>query len=157
LQIRQALARAWPDLVAGSIFALIGLVFVVQSLQYELGTLFRMGAGLFPLILAIALTGLGIGVMASGFVAEREEALNAFPWRAMILVPAAFIVFALTARPLGLVPALFASTILAGFASPNSKPVTVVVTAAGLTVLALLVFVVGLQLRLSLFGSWLGI
>lgn len=156
MELRPALRRAWPDLAAGAIYVLIALLFVVQSLQYELGSLLRMGAGFFPLMLGSMLLVLGIAVAASGFVAEREQPVTGFPWRAIFLIAAALVVFPLIVRPLGLVPTVFLTTVLAGLAGARPNPVMVVVIAAGLTAVVLLVFVLGLQLRLRLFGDVLG-
>jgi hypothetical protein len=156
VEVRSALRRAWPDLAAGAIYVLIALVFVIQSLQYEIGSLLRMGAGFFPLMLGSALLVLGLAVGASGFVAEREQPVTGFPWRAIFLVAAALIIFPVIVRPLGLIPAVFLTTILAGLAGARPNPVMVVVIAAGLTVVVLVIFVLGLQLRLRLFGDLVG-
>ena len=57
---------------------------------------------------------------------------------------------------LGLAPALFVTTFLAALAGHRTGVVRALVTASGLTVLCLVVFVSLLQLRLPLLGIWLG-
>ena len=155
MEIREALRKALPDILAGSIFIAIGLFFALTATTYEIGTPFRMGPGFFPLILGGVLVLLGVLIVASGFVAEREEEMGTFPWRGIVLIPVAFIFFGLAIRGLGLVPTLFIATLLASLSSERISIVIALAIAVGLTVLSVLIFVVALQLHLSLFGPWL--
>lgn len=155
MEIRQALRKALPDILAGSIFMAFGLFFAVTSTTYEVGTPFQMGPGFFPLLLGGVLVLLGILVVGSGFVAEREEEVGTIPWRAVVLIPIAFVFFGLTVGGLGLVPTLFITTLLAAFASERVPVLTALAIAVGLTVVSVVIFVVALQLRLTLFGPWL--
>jgi hypothetical protein len=155
VEIGQALRKALPDTIAGSIFIAFGLFFALTSTTYELGTPFQMGPGFFPLLLGGILVLLGILVVGSGFVAEREEQVGTIPWRALVLIAIAFVFFGATVRGLGLVPSLFITTLLAAFASERMSLFSALAIAVGLNVLSVVVFVVALQLRLSLFGPWL--
>jgi len=152
---RQALRKAFPDIAAGAVFIGFGLAFALQSLTYDVGTPFRMGPGFFPLLLGIVLTLLGAVIVASGFNADREGLIGGVPWRGLLLIPLALLFFGLTVRGLGVVPALFVTTSLAGLASVRVRPLIAVVIAAGLTATSVVVFIVALQLRLPLFGPWL--
>jgi hypothetical protein len=155
VEIRQALRKALPDILAGSIFTAFGLFFALTALTYEVGTPFQMGPGFFPLLLGGLLVLLGILVVGSGFVAEREEQIGAIPWRAVVLIAIAFIFFGVTVRGLGLVPSLFITALLASFASERIGVLTALAIAVGISLVSILIFVVLLQLRLSLFGPWL--
>lgn len=155
MEIGQTLRKALPDLLAGSIFIAFGLFFALTSLTYEVGTPFQMGPGFLPLILGGVLVLLGVIVVGSGFVSEREEAVGSLPWRGVVLIPIAFIFFGLTVRGLGLVPALFITTLLAVLSSERVSVLMALAIAVGLTALSVLIFVVALQLRLALFGPWL--
>jgi uncharacterized membrane protein YcfT len=154
---RQALKTALADILAGSTFVGFGLVFAIQSLGYELGTLFRMGTGFFPLLLAVVLIGIGTIIIISGIIAGTAEqvSLRGLPWRGMVLIPLALVFFGLTVRGLGLLPAVFVSTLLGGLSSERVKPLAALAIALGLTAVVIVVFVVGLQLRIPLFGIWL--
>ena len=57
-------------------------------------------------------------------------------------------------RPACLAAAITA--LLTTLASTRVRPFVAVAVAAGLTVASTLIFVVGLQLRIPLFGPWLG-
>ena len=155
MEIGPHVRKALPDILAGAIFIAFGLFFALTSLTYDVGTPFQMGPGFFPLILGGALVLLGSVVVASGFVAEREEGLGTFPWRGIALIPIAFIFFGLTVRGLGVVPALFITTLLASFASERMSVVMAVAVAVGLTALSIAIFVVVLQFHLPLVGPWL--
>src|SRR5688500_15944975 len=114
-----------------------------------------MGPGFFPLVLGAILVLLGVLIVGSGFVAEREEEVGSPPWRAIVLLTLAFILFGLTIRNLGVVGALFVSILLAALASERIGTLGALVIATALTVLSVVIFIVLLQLRLPLFGPWL--
>jgi len=131
---RQVLRRALPDIIAGAVFVAFGAFFAVGAFDYPLGTLFRMGPGMFPLILGGALTVLGGIVVASGFVGDEERSIGGLPWRGVLLIPAALLFFGLTVRGLGVVPAVLVATLLAGLASSRVHPLAALVIAVGLTI-----------------------
>jgi hypothetical protein len=147
--------RSFADILAGAIFIVIGVAFVVGSLGYELGTLLRMGPGYFPLVTGGVLAVLGLIILVKGLVAGEVIEFGRIPWRSVILIVAAILFFGLTVRGLGFVPSVAVTALLTALASYRIRLVTAVAVAAGLTVLSVLIFIVGLQLRLPLFGPWL--
>jgi hypothetical protein len=147
--------RALKDILAGLIFIGFGGAFAVIATTYEVGTTLEMGPGYFPLVLGVLLALLGVAIIVKGFIGEEGLPMGRVPWRAIALVTAALIVFGVTVRGLGLVPSVFLTTTLAGYAGPRSGPVLPVIIAAGITLVTILIFVVGLQLRLPLFGPWI--
>jgi hypothetical protein len=144
-----------PDILAGGIFAAIGGAFVVGSLGYSLGTPLRMGPGYFPLLVGGVMTALGLAIVVKGLVAGELITFGAVPWRAIAAIVAAVLFFGFTVRRLGFVPTSAVTALLTTLASSRVKPLWAVAVAAGLTVGATLIFVVGLQLRIPLFGPWL--
>ena len=152
---RDALRRASAEILCGGIFVAFGLSFAVIALTYDVGTPFQMGPGFFPLMLGGLLTLLGVLIMGSGFTKHEDSPIGIVPWRALVLLPSAFIFFGLTVRGLGVVPALFVTTLLAAFASERTSVISGIAIAGGLTIASVLIFIVGLQLRLPLFGPWL--
>lgn len=155
-------------------FVAFGVAFAVGSLRYELGTLLAMGPGYVPLVVACVLVALGTAIIVKAFVAPDTAApgvparddgeavppmrldLRAFDWRAIALITAAPLFFGFTVSGLGLLPAAFGTGVLAAFARKGTSIVRVALTAAGLTLTSYLIFVVLLQVRLDLFGDWLG-
>ncbi|MFC5818127.1 tripartite tricarboxylate transporter TctB family protein [Nonomuraea harbinensis] len=148
--------RSFPDVLAGGIFVLIGGAFVVGSLGYELGTPLRMGPGAFPLLVGALVAALGLAIVVKGLVAGEMIDFGTIPWRAVAVITLALMFFGFTVRGLGFVPTSAVTALLTTLASKHVRPLTAVVVAAGLTVASTLIFVVGLQLRIPLWGPWLG-
>ena len=164
--------RSWSsaDLAAGIIFVLLGLAFALGSLQYEMGTLLKMGPGYVPLSVGLVLCALGVGVIVKAFVGPDRTAdlagvsdpqgapreFGRLQWRPTVLVLAAVLFFALTFEGLGLFLSVFGTSLLASYARPGTTAVQALAPAAGLTVASWLIFVLGLQQRLPLVGEWLG-
>lgn len=92
--------------------------------------------------------------------ADAEELdtrpLAGIQWRPTVGVFAAVTFFALTIDGLGLLPATFGTGLLAALARPGTHPVRALVVAVCLALASWVIFVVLLQLRLALFGDWLG-
>ncbi|MEV0950840.1 tripartite tricarboxylate transporter TctB family protein [Promicromonospora sp. NPDC050249] len=82
--------------------------------------------------------------------------LAGIQWRPTAAIFAAVGFFALTVDGLGLLPATFGTGLLAAMARPGTRPLRALTIAAGLALASWLIFVVLLQLRLALFGDWLG-
>ncbi|MEV0390984.1 tripartite tricarboxylate transporter TctB family protein [Nonomuraea sp. NPDC050643] len=148
--------RSFPDVLAGAIFILIGGAFVVGSLGYELGTPLRMGPGAFPLLVGAIVAVLGLGIVVKGLVAGEVIAFGPIPWRAIVVIVLAVLFFGFTVRGLGFVPTSAVTALLTTLASTRVRPLMAVAVAAGLTLASTLIFVVGLQLRIPLWGPWLG-
>ncbi|MEO3890433.1 tripartite tricarboxylate transporter TctB family protein [Nonomuraea sp. B5E05] len=148
--------RSFPDVLAGGIFILLGGAFVVGSLGYELGTPLRMGPGAFPLLVGMLVAALGLAIVIKGLIAGEAIVFGRIPWRAVGVITLALVFFGFTVRGLGFVPASAVTALLTTLASSRVRLLTAVAVSAGLTVAGTLIFVVGLQLRLPLWGPWLG-
>lgn len=147
--------RSLPDVLAGAIFVLIGGLFVVGSLGYELGTPLRMGPGYFPLLVGSTVSVLGLAVLVKGLIAGEAISFGAIPWRAVVAIVVAVVFFGFAVQRLGFVPTSAVTALLTTLASRRVRPLVAVAVAAGLTAAATLIFVVGLQLRIPLWGPWL--
>jgi uncharacterized membrane protein len=142
------------DAAAGAIFFAIGAAFALGARSLEIGSAFRMGPGYFPLLLSVILMLLGAIIIASSF-ASQNQPLGPVPWRGLVLVLSAPVVFGLSVRKLGLVPAIVLTVVLAVYASRRSRLWLAAAMAAGLTIFCLAVFSYGLGLPLPLLGPWL--
>jgi hypothetical protein len=147
--------RALKDILAGGIFVVLGIAFAAGALAYDIGSPTRMGPGYVPLVLGGLLAGLGLLVIAKGFVAGEGDAIGDVDWRAVVLVTAGLLFFGLTVRGLGVVGALFGASLLAALARSQTSLREALVIAAGLTALSVVIFIFALQLRLPLVGSWI--
>jgi hypothetical protein len=147
--------RSFTDVLSGGIFVLIGGIFVVASLGYELGTPLRMGPGYFPVVVGGILTALGLAIVVKGLIAGEVIPFGTIPWRAVVLIVVAVVFFGYTVRGLGFVPTVAVTGLLAALASRQIRPLTAIAVSAGLTVLSTAIFIYGLQLRIPLWGPWL--
>ncbi len=152
-QVRLAL----KDVLAGGIFIALGVAFAAGALAYDIGSPVRMGPGYVPLVLGVVLAGLGVLVIAKGFIAGEGDPIGEVDWRAVVLITAALLFFGLTVRGLGVVGALFGASLLAALARSQTSVREALVIAVGLTALSVVIFIFALQLRLPLIGSWIPI
>ena len=143
------------NLACGALLVAIGLFFGIQALSMEIGTTFRMGPGFFPLVLSAVLVLLGAIIFVQATRVEGEP-IGAIAWRGMSFILPAPIIFGLTVRGLGFVPALFITALVASFASHKMTPLAAVVLSACVTIFSYVVFTWGLGLPFRTFGPWLG-
>ena len=79
--------RNHQDLWSGIMFAVLGILFIALSRQYQLGTAAKMGPGYFPTVLGGILTVLGVMIVASAFSKSNPEAkLAPVGWRELFLL-----------------------------------------------------------------------
>lgn len=114
-----------------------------------------MGPGYLPLILSAILIILGLVIGTLGLRFEGEG-IGEVAWRGMLFILPSPIVFGLTVRGLGFVPAIFLSALIASFASAKMRAFHALIVSAAVTVFSTYVFVKGLGLPFLLFGPWLG-
>lgn len=146
---------ALKDVLAGGTFIALGVAFAAGALTYDIGSPVRMGPGYVPLVLGVMLAGLGVLVIAKGLIAGEGDPIGEVDWRAVVLISAALLFFGLTVRGLGVVGALFGASLLAALARSQTSVREALVIAVGLTALSVVIFIVALQLRLPLVGSWI--
>jgi Tripartite tricarboxylate transporter TctB family len=150
-----AMQRSIRDVLAGLTFVAFGLAFAVGATSYPIGSLERMGPGLFPLVLGVLLVLLGAAIAIRRPAEPDGERLTAPPWLGLALALGAIVVFGVTVRGLGLLPSIFITAFLASLGSRRNSPPVALLLAVALTVSSYLIFVVGLQLNLPLLGPWL--
>ena len=147
--------KSLRDIVAGLIFLGFGAIFAYIASTYPLGTGLRMGPGYFPLVLGAILILLGLVIIIQGVVQGDLTEIGPVPWRGIILITAAVIVFGFGVRRLGLAPSLFLAVLLAAFSSERTTLVSGILMAVGLTVFCILIFVEALGMTVPLIGPWL--
>lgn len=153
---RQQLQPALRDLLAGSLFLVLGIGFAFGATSYDLGSPAELGPGAFPFVLGCLLAVFGATIVVRVLLAPDNEPIGRIPWRAIVLILSGIVFLGATIRGLGLAPALFVSVFLSAMARERQRVVVALAIAAGITVLCVLIFVVALQLRLPLIGPWLG-
>ena len=143
------------DVSAGLLFIAIAALFALGTQELDFGTARKLGPGAFPLLLAGALGLLGLVIVMQAF---RNPATHqmVIPWRGILLIVVAPVVFGLTVRGLGLVASIALVVAISAFASQRMSARLAVMLTVGLTLFCVLVFRIGLGLPLKLVGPWLG-
>ncbi len=141
-----------PDLACGVVLAAIGLfVASYAATHYELGSLRRMGPGLFPAVLGGVLLGLGLLIAIPAWGRGRQA--GSVAWKDAIAVLAAILVFAAGLERGGLVPVTVATVLIASIAAPDRKVGWRLVLAFAVTLLSVLVFHFGLKMTIPLWPN----
>ncbi len=135
--------RVWR----GVVLIGVALFFGLQSLSYHLGTLARAGAGLFPLMISVALGLIGLVMLVQARF-EAVEQLRFNP-RNLAIVVVSLIGFVLIAEHLNVTLAIIWLVFISTFAgSDYSLSRNVKITAVLLAIAAAFRYLLGLNLRL---------
>ena len=142
------------DFWAGVLFIVTGILFMILSRQYQLGTAAKMGPGYFPTILGGLMAVLGLMVMLPSFKGPVVK-INRIELRMILLVLFAVAVYAFTLPKLGFIVALFLLILISSTASHEFKLKTTLISAVVLLVFSWLVFVKGLELQFPFLPTFL--
>lgn len=142
----------YVDMVGGLLLAIAGIVVSYVSItSYPLGTVQRMGAGMFPAGLGVVLACLGLILVAQSL--GRQGVPPDIRLISPLFVLGGVIAFALTVVPFGLVPAIIAILVITSIANIKIHPVSLALLCLFLSLLAPFVFVYLLDLKIPLI-SW---
>ncbi len=143
------------DFYAGGLVTLLGAVTTLDSTTYNLGTLTHMGPGMFPLMLGVVMTFLGILILGTALVTPLGEDESILPknkewlgWTCILAGPALFIVFG---EYFGMVPAIFACVFVSSFGDRTATLKGSFLLAAGMAVFGALLFSYLLHIPFPLF------
>ncbi|MBQ2262112.1 MAG: tripartite tricarboxylate transporter TctB family protein [Loktanella sp.] len=144
------------DMIAGILIGVAGVAIAIYAAaQFPMGTLRRLGPGMFPVGLGVTLALLGLGLAVKSWrnltlTAVEDRFRLKFEIKTGLLTIAGVVAFALLLRPLGLVPAIFAVVGISAFADDRNTPIAIAKLAVVSAVLATLIFKVGLSMNFSL-------
>ncbi|AZY49212.1 tripartite tricarboxylate transporter TctB family protein [Bordetella avium] len=139
--------REW---VAGGTMIVLGLAAFAQATTYQLGTLGRMGPGMFPAILGVLLALLGIGIAFSRQPAEDAAEATSPQWRGWGCITGGLLAFMLLGQYGGLIPATLALVFISALGDRQHSVKTAALLAVGVTLLGVAIFSWGLQLQFPL-------
>ena len=147
--------RNHRDFWSGIMFLVLGVLFVIFSQAYQLGTPARMGPGFFPTMLGVlmALLGAGIAWRATAPSSGKGD-LESVGWRELFLVLLAVGVFAAALPYLGMVVSVTLLIAISSFASHEFNWKETAISAVVLLVMSELVFVKGLELQFPVFPKF---
>jgi hypothetical protein len=143
-------SRDYRDIIGGLLLIILGLWAGFHAMStFDVGTPSRMGPGMFPASLGFLLAGLGALIaLPAAFRRGTEVKVD---WRPMIFIMVGVMAFAFIVVPFGMVPAIVAVTIGAVLADNKIGVVGTVILAMALSLMAYLIFRVGLGIVLEPF------
>lgn len=142
--------RDYLDIISGGALAAFGIIVGLYALtHYNIGTLQRMGPGMFPLAMGGVITLLGAALSLTG-LAREGMAMAPVNWRALAAILVSVLSFSVLVGPFGLIPAVFALVMLAGLSESPYRPVRSLVLAAILCAIAVGIFKIGLGMNFAL-------
>lgn len=142
--------RSGQDLLCGAMFALIGAGALWVGRDYPMGTLLRLGSGVFPWLLSWGLIGVGAIVFVKGLLTDGPR-LTGWAWRPVILITLAAICFALLIEPAGLVVSMAVLMGLGALAGDGHRLRELSIFLAIMLVLGVGIFIWGLGMPIKVF------
>jgi hypothetical protein len=142
------------DYYAGGLMTLIGVGAILEARHYNVGTLFHMGPGFFPIILGVVMTGLGILIAGVAAMADAEsDDQMSYPkpeWFAWFCILMGPILFIILGNYGGLLPATFACVFVSSLGDRTSTLKGSLILAATVTVFGVALFSYVLQVSLPM-------
>lgn len=142
--MKAALLRS-KDFWSGLLLIAVGVLAVAVASGYPFGTMTRVGAGFFPIVLGVLLVLFGLYILVRGLAAAEPIEAGWSP-RALVLLPASLALFGFLLDRAGLVPALAVLIVGSAAASRQFDLAEVALLALVLIAFAAAVFVWGLGL-----------
>ena len=152
------------DFYSGLMFTAVGIVFAVGATNFTVGSAARMGPGYFPLLLGILLAILGVVVTLQSFKSKATDGdpIGRFAWRPLGFIIGANLAFgvllvgvpALGIPAFGMIIAIYALVLIAGFARPNSSIKESLILATILAAGSYFAFVYALNLQFPVWPAF---
>lgn len=143
------------DVAGGLLVVAIGAGFLLFGRELEFGTARSMGPGYFPTVLSLLMIALGAALTVLAWRSPAEEgAFSHVPWRGLLLILGATVLFGLTLRGLGLGPLLVLVVLATAWASRYATWRSSLPLALGLALFCSTLFIKLLGLPLPLLGPW---
>jgi Tripartite tricarboxylate transporter TctB family len=143
------------DFYAGGLMVLLGGGVTLNSLSYTTGTLMHMGPGMFPFILGIVLTFVGILIFSTALATPLGEDEHILPrnkeWRGWGCILAGPILFIICGEFLGMVAGTFACVFVSALGDRTATLKGSFLLAAGVTFFGVLLFSYVLQIPFPMF------
>lgn len=146
--------RGPEDFWAGILLTSLGMGFALVALTYEQGSATRMGAGFFPLMLAVALILIGLAAVVRSLLVAGPRITDPAV-RSMVLVLGATVVFGVLLQGAGLVVTVFVAVLVSARASARFRWRDAILLACGVTAVSVPLFATALGLPVPVLGPWL--
>jgi hypothetical protein len=141
------------DVLAGLLCLTIALIGLTVNTEYPTGTASAMGPGFFPIIIFGLLGICGAGLVIWRLMHDGQDA-GSWHWRPLAVISLSMVAFGLTVETLGFILSTILLLIIAGFWTADISWRRLLVLAVVTSVLAGLLFVVLLNLQVSLWPKF---
>lgn len=148
--MRDRLLPRISELIACGAIAAFGIAGIVIALDYEFGSVRRMGPGFFPIATSVVIVLLAAATAAETLTQPPRETRTS--WRPLIFISLAVIVWVVLIDSAGLVPASIAMILIAALAKPPFQPLALALLCAGICIAGYSIFIVGFGMPLTLLG-----
>ena len=128
------------DFWSGILFIAFGCAGLWIGRNYPVGTLVRMGPGFFPLVMCLALVGIGGLVLARSLVVAGEPLERTAVWP-QLLILAAIVAFGLLIERIGLAVAVMAVAVVSGIAAQGLRWFELIALALAMSAISVALFV----------------
>lgn len=144
------LDRDYRDIFAGLALTVAGAAAALYALsQYSIGTITRMGPGMMPVALGVILAVFGLAIAIPAIFRQGDAAdLRVRPF---VVLSICILSFAVLIETTGLIPAVFATAVIATFAENKVRLIKAAILGAAMSVLTWAIFILGLGLPIPAF------
>ncbi|WP_295047739.1 tripartite tricarboxylate transporter TctB family protein [uncultured Paracoccus sp.] len=143
------LSRDYTDIVGGAVLIAVGLGFSGYAYtHYDMGTINRMGPGMFPAAMGLILAAFGLMQAIPAFF--RAGPIPEIRIWSPIFVLASIGAFAAMIRPFGLLPSIAVLILISSCAELKLRPVSLLILTGTMCVMSWLIFRVGLGVPLAM-------
>lgn len=145
--------KSQEDFWSGLMFIGFGIGAIIIARDYPMGSAMRMGPGYFPTVIGGLLVVIGAVISAIAFKVEGLG-IGTWPWRAMVLMSLAFMLFASGMEHIGFIPSLALLIVVSSLSTPHFRWKEVAIEAVVMIAGSWAVFIYGLELPYTLWGSY---
>ena len=142
------------DFYAGGLMTLLGAVVTLDSMTYSLGSLTHMGPGMFPLMLGVTLTVVGVLILGAAVATPLAQDERILPkkkeWRGWGCILAGPILFIFLGNSGGMIPATFACVFVSALGARHATWKSALILATVVTVCGVILFNYLLQVSLPM-------
>ena len=146
------------DVASGVFFIAVGVLYGgIAWHSLPMGSALEMGPGYFPIVLSGILVVLGVVIAGCALFAEKgsKTPFGLVPWRGLIMLSLATIVFGAFIEELGLLPGVFVTMLLATLSSKSSLVRSLVISLS-IALFCTVIFGYGIRLTLPIIGPFFG-
>ena len=157
--------KSQKDFFAGLFYTIAGSAFAIGATNYTVGTGARMGPGYFPLLLGVLLALIGAFVIFKSLTVETQsgDLIGPWAWKPLVFIIAGNVLFgvllaglpSLGVPAMGLIVAIFGTTLLVSLAGDTYKIKEVLILATILSIGSYGAFVMLLKLQFPVWPTFI--